>query len=755
MRRLISLGLVMTLVFSSAFLTACTPDYTSEFGTGFEWTEDLAEAYQGEESPDELSYSGPFYLSNFTGLDPYTRDYSAARKVKVDNMIEVVDQVVDVLNEIEELMVEQRGVFDWYMGEILALEPSIADFISQFDQMGQFAYINATELDAVNSISQALEDLDQGAEWGYLQYLRYALVFDMSEAYTFENEDFMLLLATFYPMLEADQNTSYQDLNKDLDEKLSDLSEDIDESLQKLYFALSSLYYEEHVLFTADYYFAQNTYEYTAERVEQMNTAISEYDYSKDYVSDETIAALQSSVLSVKNYNDSLKALLDSYSEDELVDMTAELSQLELVSSAYAYYTEFFSNLHRKVNGVIDAGKTVVGVTWVGMQEGAKKVSQIYQESGAHDVVKDTAQMAGIALETAEATLHSFEDTAQNVYSQRTWKDAWTDTKNDVANNFSKVHQNFVAGDSGGKIMRTAKEEVEKVENSVAKIVDIFAHIGGASKDTRAKLKVVTKTGVGFATGLSKSIYTVADPKATKGQTLKAIAEIVLTYTGGSGAAVGAPDTNLAMVLGNLADAEVANLFAGESKEYIQKMKEKLKKDPKALKKMTKADLKKFLKVLKNAKKAGDSGEEKGEEGEGDGDWEEPEFEDDPSTGSGSGDEGYVEEEEAPPVVVEPITDPVVKPAVEPEPEPETEPAVEPPFGSAQGDESEVGTPATGNMPAVCLEIANEIDSLLEAAGQGDVGAGMRINQLVIKYADTEGCEDHTADIDFMKSIFE
>lgn len=525
---------------------------TQDFSYDFEWNNQLETSYARQDSYDELTYGGPFYFGSFKGLDPFTQTYSEARAQKVKSMISVMDVTIDQLVTLENEVKNMRNIFDWYTLGIVGMDPDIKETMFLFlDGVTAPALENNLKLAYLKNLRDTLDENPINPEWGLLQYDKYAGIVDTYRSYTQEIERFYAHFLFLSQLLERDENHAYATHNADLDFQFHPVSERIAETLAQINYNIASLSYEEQLLKTTDYYFAQKMVAFLDTEFEKLSQSLNEYDGSKPQVDDDVIAFMYENLEDIETLKLHIQMKMDAVPEDELLplELFADEEEIALIKTAHAFspMTMFDNALNSAVkyaseNPIVQKGvktfkavtKPIKQVAQAGADMTWKGIKKVGRE--AYAATKDVGQMVGVGLDTANAVVKSVVDVSQEVYYSQnlSWRDTFINSLESIDRNVKEVHNNYLLAKSGGAIFDEAEAVLNDVEEMAEFLVDETAKDTNTQGMISTGIGMTAKMSVGFFTGFAKDVYTVLNPNKDEADTAIAMTGLALTATGGS-----------------------------------------------------------------------------------------------------------------------------------------------------------------------------------------------------------------------------
>lgn len=521
---------VFCMIFS---MNACGGAAVSD---GPEWTSDELLAYVNRESGVDMSYAGPFYFGSFDGLNANSKDYSEKRSEKVDEILMVLDEGIDVLVNLDKKLKEQREVFAWYVQEIQKIDETTMGYTDKI--------LHATN---VNILSESLSNLlvlqkntdkmEKNSVWGFAQFQKLGALVELTNLYTVEDASQIARSVALYYLLESDVNPEYQKLNVEFIAKYDPVADEVSDILNELYYTNAVLNYGEQVLFTSDHFFARDSLKLIDEKIANLNTTIAEYDGSNELVSEELVAILTSQIQEISVYRDDIRNYLDSIPNAELlVEDTTGLDSVSIFPVAYAQ-SDLPGYFQQKVKDAVKFVKLTKDMSMAAVRVTGKKLKDIYDTSGAHEAVKDGAQIINAGLEGVNSTVEVSIHGIQGIYYGDM---TWDDFKKKIEDEKQELYDKFVQGKLGKDQYDEMINQVNLFQKSTGRFVDDMSELAGdmtgilsgqpklgkfvksVSKNVGDEAKKVLDT----ATDFTKNLAIVMHPETTKEDTRKALIDI-------------------------------------------------------------------------------------------------------------------------------------------------------------------------------------------------------------------------------------
>ncbi len=552
MKKLLSMHLALTLLvmsFSGCGLFSGDPqgpgdsNAIGEIKEQYpEWTQETLEGFITRESDAEMTYAGPFYFGSFDGLDPDSITYPEQRNEKADEIIEELDNGINFMMDLDKKIRDERDAFAWYIAAIVEIDGSTSNYLETIYGQSGINLLSAN-LSLLVSLKTEADDMGKSSAWGYLQYQKYFSFVELIDLYAVEQGDLMAQTVNLYYLLESDPNTAYQDLNKEFIAKIDPLSEESSELLNQLYHTAAVVNFGKDLLFTADYYFAKDNVAAIDERIAQAKKSIEEYNGSKEYLSPEMIELLKGEVQDLEDYRNNITAYLESIPEDALLteeDLkggdSEEVSLLFSVASA----DDLPGWFQEKVGEAIKTVKFVKAISCAAVRVTGKAVKDYYDTSGAHEVVKDGAQILNGGLEIVNSGVEVSIKNAQDIY----WGDfSWKNFKKSIENEKNELHDKFVKGTLGKEQYTEMINQIDQFQKNTNTLIKNMSEFSGfvttvvtKSSDAGKFVTTVTKNvaneakgALDTATDFSKNLAIIMHPETSKEETRNALLGIYTT----------------------------------------------------------------------------------------------------------------------------------------------------------------------------------------------------------------------------------
>jgi hypothetical protein len=551
------------------------------------WTPDRIDKMLNQEEHAEADYMGLFYFGNFDGLSKYSQLYSQARDQEVDGIVKAMDETAYLFEDMEKEMKKFRGLFDWYALKILALEPKgIKDSSNQWTLLDLLADIQATALnnsmkrEVMKTLADELRFMDHDAEWGFLQQMKYSMLFNSLDVYSTEIKTLTKNFAILYAFLEEDSLPIWDEINSELDESLTPLLKEVQLTQQKIAFNTGSLLREAKNLRTADYHYSQEILRGMNQEIPQLQKTLNEYQ-ADSVIDEEVLEGMKEYLGVVKGSSQGLEKFLNAFDKDKLapapkesdsfawvqkaraidvldsafqwLDSTVDTvsSELDILSDTVSMTVDDIMNPSESENiqnlkdKGLEAAGTFVETSWEVTKEAMSNSLEVLSDSPIGQTAKDLGEGAksislgvGVLLDYTDKSMESALDLGMGIY----YGDRPSDIYNEISSNFAEVAENFKNGTSGSEIYQTATDYADSIEKGagyLAKegskyvIPDSVDNYLGASD----KLGWVASTTANFFTGFPKNVYQSLDGTKSDAERLGGLAGIAISMVGGGNSA--------------------------------------------------------------------------------------------------------------------------------------------------------------------------------------------------------------------------
>lgn len=558
------------------------------------WDQELLQGYLERESDAEMSYAGPFYFGSFDGALPSSQNYSAQRREKVDEIIAVIDEGIDALVKLDKKLREEKEILEWYVKEIQAIDESTKDYTDQVLGATKGSILSQSLSDLM-VMSSAAEKAERGSAWGFLQFQKYGALVELTNFYTVEAGSLMSRSVALYYLLESDPNSAYQDLNKQFTEKMDPISEEVSGLLSELYYLTAVAGYGEKLIFTADHYFAKDTMALVDKEIAEAKKAIEDYNGSNELLSEPMLELLKTKLQDIEAYRNNIVVYLESIPEDELIARTELAMGQEEGGNALVPVARAQMDIpgwfQKKIKDTVRLVKNVKDLSMAAVRVTGQQAKDLYDKSGAHEVVKDGAQMINGGIEFVNSGVEVGVHGIQGIYYGDM---TWDDFKKKIEDEKNELYDKFVQGKLGKEQYDEMIHQVDQFQKNTGRFIenmsefagDMTGIISGQPKVGKFVKNVTKNVGdeakkvLDTATDFSKNIAIIMHPETTKQQTREAMLNIYTALQGikdeeGELVKVTLPDlSGLAKEKALEQAAKELGLNQEEEKEFLDQLKD-------------------------------------------------------------------------------------------------------------------------------------------------------------------------------------
>lgn len=541
MKNFASLNLVALLVVTSLSGCGALPIGKDNEKNAPQWTQAKLQAYLARESEAEMSAAGPFYFGSFDGITALSTDYSRQRDAKTTEIISVIDGSIDRLSELDQKLRMQKEIFAEYVGEIVAKEKSANVWAEEL--------LNATDLSALTAALSDLTELrvtadriaDKDASWGFVQFQKYAGLVRLIDLYSIEAGNQMARATALYYLLEADADPAYKEMNVRFVTKMDPISDESSALVHQLYADASALYFGENQLFTADYHFAKAALVEIDAEIATAQKAFDVYQGTNAELTPELLETLRQELADIKAHREAIAAYLDTIPAESL--LTAE--QLADASNAAASLLvpvvhaqmDLPGYFQKKVTDAVKTAKFVKDMGMAAIRVTGQTIKDTYDKSGAHEAVKDGAQIINGGLEAVSSTVEVGVYGVQEIY----WGDfSWKNFKQKIENEKQELYDKFVQGKLGKEQMDEMIHQVDQFKRNTDRFIENMSNFAGDMsgilsgqpkvgkfvRDVSKNVGHEAKSTLDTATDFTKSIAIVLHPESSKQATRDALLDI-------------------------------------------------------------------------------------------------------------------------------------------------------------------------------------------------------------------------------------
>lgn len=507
------------------------------------WTQELMQGYLNRDTDSVMAYAGPFYFNSFDGIAPNSQAYSEQRREKVEEIVEVIDEGIDVMAKLDKKLREEREIFDWYIKEIQTIDKGTKVFTDQVLGATK-GNILSENLSALMVMNMDAAEMEKNADWGFLQFQVYGNWIDLTNLYTVEAASLMSRATAMYYLLESDPNTAYQDLNVQFIAKMDPVSEQASELLSELYYMTALARNGEKIIFTADYNFAKATLKDIDDQITKAQKAFDDYQGGNENLSEGMLALLKSELEQMIAYRDSISDYLDSIPAEELVKegefaMADHGSAFALIPIARAQM-DIPGWFQQKVKDTIKTARFVKDMSMAAVRVTGQKIKDVYDKSGAHEVVKDGAQIFNGGLEIVNSGVEVSIHGIQGIYYGDM---SWDDFKKKMESEKNELYEKFVQAKLGKEQFDEMIHQMDQFKKNTDRFVENMSEfagdltgiltgqpkVGKFVKDVTKSVGSEAKGALDTATEFSKNLAIVMHPETSKEDTRKALMDIYAT----------------------------------------------------------------------------------------------------------------------------------------------------------------------------------------------------------------------------------
>lgn len=532
MKRFAAITLIISI-----FLNACSLFGGENSENEIRSQEDLS-AYLNRETDAEMTYAGPFYFGNFEGFDISAKEYSILRKEKVDEILEIMVEGESLLKEIDLGLREERKIFSAYIEEIKKLEQKSKNYTNKL--------LTATN---ISNLSSALSDLiafensannaNIGSVWGFLQFQRYSSIFELTQLYTIEASSLVHRAVSLSYLLESDQsNPEFQKINADFISKMDPQSEKVNDLLAELYYTNALLVHGRKVLFTGDFDFAKKSIVSVDQQILEAKTVLSNYNGENEFLNSEMLALFNQKVSDLEEYKSQISSLLEELSTDPLMLSAEMVSYSNTGVFSVAYADDLASYFQQKIKDAIKKAEFAKDMTLAAVRVSGKKLKDVYDSSGAHEAIKDGAQILNGGLEIVNSGVEVSIYGIQGIYFGDT---DLKDMQRRIEQEKQELYERFLKGTLGKDQYNEMIHQVDQFQKNTGTFINNMSEFAGDMTGILTKpevgkfVKNVTR-GVGneakkvldTATDFTKNLAIVMHPETSKEDTRKALIDIYL-----------------------------------------------------------------------------------------------------------------------------------------------------------------------------------------------------------------------------------
>ena len=513
MKKALSFFTALLITMSGCFLTSeAPPPEPLSFDT--EMTESDISFFTEGDDIETLLASTPYYISAVGLSMPAFKQFDELKRAKVQEAQNLTDELYAKAQELESQLIAYKVAYHQFISVAYDHEPKVEDFAQ--DAAGQFLEFNlkeaAAKLKIENTEKQNSADPLISSFFEYekttatLQFIG-ALYHDLG--FLFGNSG--QLAAAFESHENAEITAALGTFNNQMGkiEELNTILTTLNQKSAELDMALKQLD-------TAEYLMGQASLAFMQEQMPNLKAQLATLQPSEQ-LSAEDIEFITEYTGAFETFANELDSVMSQADKSDLLPVPSS-TQTGLFPTAHAGFTDTMSSAFDVLGQ--GAGMMLDGAVVVG--KGAKLAWQ-----GSKTTV-------GVGLDILDAHAASVFDVGFGLYSGEEMKSIG----NRVVENYVQVKDNFEKGASGSKVLKTAGQYFDNIEDSVDKNVaaTVTGYVGEGEigKGTSWLAGKVAKLTTGMFTQLGKGIYKVADTQATTGEVVEGMIDIGFSFIGGS-----------------------------------------------------------------------------------------------------------------------------------------------------------------------------------------------------------------------------
>ncbi|MDX9970822.1 MAG: thrombospondin type 3 repeat-containing protein [Candidatus Gracilibacteria bacterium] len=533
MKKFLALSSILCLIVSFSSCSLGSKKVESELRT-----QEQLSAYLNRETDAEMSFAGPFYFGNFEGFDPLAFEYSKAREEKVNEILEIMDESVDLMREVDKKLREEKEIFAEHLAKIKEIEKKAKGYTNKFLTATNISNLSSALSDLV-ALKNSADKAPLGSVWGYLQFERLSSIFSLTELYTIEAASLVHRTVSISYLLESDKsNPEFKNISDSLVSKINPVSEDVNDLIAELYHKNAMLVYGRKVLLTGDIDFAKKALVSVDAKLLEVKNLLSSYTGGNDYLNAEMPKLFEKKVSDLEEYKNEISTLLDELKDDPLV------LQIEALPVSYdkngilptAYADDLASYFQQKIKDAIKTAKFAKDMTVAAVRVSGKKLKEAYDSSGAHEAIKDGAQIVNGGLEIVNSGVEVTIYGVQGIYFGDT---DLKDMQRRIEQEKQELYEKFLKGTLGKDQYDEMIHQVNQFQKNTGTFINNMSDFAGDMTGilTRPEVgkfvKNVTR-GVGneakkvldTATDFTKNLAIVMHPETSKEDTRNALIDI-------------------------------------------------------------------------------------------------------------------------------------------------------------------------------------------------------------------------------------
>lgn len=450
-----------------------------------------------------LISSTPYYMSENSLALPAFTEFEALKKAKIEEAITMTDELRALVKKLEAQILPFKVALYEFMNVVYEHDSELKDFgegvASNFLQFSIKTGVVKTHLAFIDG-----ESSDDPLVQSFLDYQKTMRVLQLADT-VYRDLGFVLGNSSQLNGATADsENPEIKKAHKAFEtqmEKVESLNEVLTSINQKT--AQIGLVLQQ--IETADYQMGQASLEFIKEQVPELKKQLATLQPS-DQLSAEDVEFIKEYTETFDDFADDMETVMENVDTDRLLLSEAPV-QNRFIPVAHADFTD-------KLKGALST-----------LKEGADMAAE-----GTKLVWSGLTTAGGVVLDAGDAVAASAADIGFGLYSDESAEEIF----GHVYNNVKQVGENFQAGASGSKVLKTAGEYLEYAETGTDEwIAEQVAKQTGKGWTSWLAGKT-GKLTVGLFTQLGKGIYKVTNTQSTRGDYAEGLVDISFSFIGGS-----------------------------------------------------------------------------------------------------------------------------------------------------------------------------------------------------------------------------
>lgn len=533
-----SIVLISFLSFIIIWSTWSNSNYSSSltFSSNVSLTDDIRDKLYTQDTLYEQSFAGPFYFWSFDWLTEYTKSYTELRNKKVSDINDVINNSIDLLDELENNSKKIRGLLDNIILKITTLNPQVKDvFLPLIDDTTKQAVVLNAKLELIKSFRKNTLSYPKDAEEWYLMYSKYMGFVELVNDYNNELLSFNKTFVSLYYMLDASKVEVFKDITLDLDNNLDNLTSTSSELLAKLNYNVGSVVFEEQILYTSDYFYSQEAISFLKQEKEKLNKKLLLYNQEK--LSKEELSYLKDVVAEYWTSINLLENALNNIPNEKLLneDDFKKYIWYNNINNNKVYaiwnpFTWITSKVKSAANATVDFAKAWASMTWKATKAAWSAIKTIASTwvDIAYWASKWVWQVFWAMTDTVWATLKTWFDIVNDIYY---WNDIFTWRLDAIKKNYMVLYNNFKNWQLWAEVYKTAIHYWNIMEEWLWEAARYSSSLVFWDWYISSWVWFATKLTTWIFTWLSKDVYTILDPNASKTDTMLSWWWVVLAVT--------------------------------------------------------------------------------------------------------------------------------------------------------------------------------------------------------------------------------